>query len=353
LRLQKNQFFKYIGYLKLKNLTHKEKGMKERKVTSKNLDVVLDDILNKNNDNITYTPSPEQVTPENSININENYEENGNVGNKLEHKLDKINFNNGWNDKNEKIIISIGENAASYKWMHERSANKYQFCNKIVSVVLLVLSTGLSAETTIPSNNNGNNVAMEIVRRIFTYGITVLSVLQNFLKLEETSEKHLSAARDYSRLYHDIQQQMCMYRRDRKPAMSYVAQVLKIYDSLNVKGPTISDSIMNQLKKQNLNNNVSLPDVADKIQKIDKVTEEEHSDNNSIKKKVINLWKGTPKKTKDISNLETMHNAFQIQGDITDRDIELADPNELREYKRRILNQRANYEFLRFQSHDV
>lgn len=335
--------------------------MKEKKVTSKDLDVILDDILNKNNkngDNITYTPTPspeQQVTPEHSI--KENYEENGKNENKLEHKLDKINFNNGWNDKNEKIIISIGENAASYKWMHERSASKYQFCNKIVSVILLVLSTGLSAETTIPSN--GNNVAMDIVRRIFTYGITVLSVLQNFLKLEETSEKHLSAARDYSRLYHDIQQQMCMYRRDRKSAMSYVAQVLKIYDSLNVKGPSISDSIMSQLKKQNLNNNVSLPDVADKIQKIDKITEEEHSDrdkrdkDNSIKEKVINLWKGTPEKPKDISNLETMHNAFQIQGDITDRDIELADPIELREYKRRILNQRANYEFLRFQTHDV
>lgn len=336
--------------------------MTDRKVTSKNLELILDDMLNKNKKKATDNISIEQVTTEHSINTNtnENYDENINnksdVGTKLENKLDKMNFNNGWNNKNEKIIISIGENAASFKWMHERSASRYQFCNKIVSVILLLLSTGLSAETTIPSSNNNNNVAMDIVHRIFTYGITVLSVLQNFLKLEEMSEKHLSAAREYSRLYHDIQQQMCMYRRDRKPAISYVAQVLKLFDSLNVKSPPISEKIANQLKKQNLNNNVSLPDVADKIQKIDKITEEDNCEENKIKSKVINALKGFSKKSKGVSkmsNLQTLHNTFQIQGDITDRDIELAEPSELREYKRRILNDRANYEFLRFQSHDV
>ena len=48
------------------------------------------------------------------------------------HKADLMRLNNGWNDKNERIIISVGENAASYKWMHEKCANYHKFIYKLL-----------------------------------------------------------------------------------------------------------------------------------------------------------------------------------------------------------------------------
>jgi hypothetical protein len=167
--------------------------------------------------------------------------ENG-TGNVIALKSEIMALNNGWNDKNERIVISIGENAASYKWMHERSSSMYKLINKILNIVLILFSTGLSAQTVFPDNSN--NLGIDILRRVFTYIVTLISVLINFLKFEQLGEQHLSAATSFAKLYHDIQQQMCMYRRDRTNATKYVADILKTYDSLIVGGPTINDIII-------------------------------------------------------------------------------------------------------------
>ena len=152
----------------------------------------------------------------------------------LVQKAELIQFNNGWNDKNEKLIISIGENSASYKWMHERCSNYNKRIYNITSIFLIILSSTLSAETFIPDKNS--NLGLIITKQIIVYLITVISILQNFLKSEEFAEKHSTAAGEFSKLYHDIQQQMCRFRRDRYDASKYVSNCLTKYDSLIIYG---------------------------------------------------------------------------------------------------------------------
>jgi hypothetical protein len=302
------------------------------------------------------------------------------------HKAEIMALNNGWNDKNEQIIISIGENSASYKWMHEKCASYHKFVHKGTSILLIILSTILSAETIIPNNNCNSDFTLDIIRRVIVYMVTVLSVIQNFLKSEETGGKHSIAVGAFSNLYHDIQQQMCMFRRDRTNATRYVSDCLKQYDSLIINNPDISSRILKKLKNTFNNTGISLPDIADKIQKIEIISEDHPMSNlvsnpisNLVSKPVSNAASNVSNVTKynknkrldvekhkgisvisanninnnqsNMCNLAQIHNAFQIHGDISDKDLENINSIDLKSLREKFLDTKSNYEYQRFLQH--
>ena len=242
----------------------------------------------------------------------------------------------GWNEKNERIIISIGENAAGYKWMHEKSANMYKYINQVLSIVLIVFSAGLTAETVFPTVSS--DPAVDIVKRVLTYFVTAISVVQSFLKYEQLSEQHNNAAGNFSELYHDIQQQMCMYRRERKPAVSYMAEILTKYDTLVIQTPIISKLIISQFKKTFQNASISMPEIADEIHKIEIVTEpseENHQNKRKFKFKTKSIeMQQLNTQANPICNLSEIHEITQ------------------NEQQMRFLNQKDNYEYERFMKHN-
>lgn len=268
--------------------------------------------------------------------IESDINDQNNKNNELDNKLKKMLVNGGWNDKNERVIISIGENAASYKWMHEKSSMYYQNINKILGITMIIFSTALTAETIIPNNQTGD--VINVFRRIFTYIITVTTVIQNFLKLEKLTEQHLSICNDFGRLYHDIQQQMCMYKRDRQNAVKYMTIILKQYDTLVVNGPSIPNRVINNFKNIFKNSDISIPDIADKIQKIEIMTEEPlhrsikggNSDggiNSGINSGISgaiemnNLINNNTTNYHNLNNLHQISDALRVTDDICDDDI--------------------------------
>lgn len=276
------------------------------------------------------------------------------------HKTELMKISNGWNDKNENIIISVGENAASYKWMHERCSSYHKVVYKVMSILLIILSTTLTAETIFPRNDPPPLTPIEIIRRLIIYLVNLLSVLQTFFKSEEVSEKHLNASGLFSNLYHDIQQQMCMFRRDRINATKYVADCLKTYDSLVINSPDINSFILKKFKTTFQNSDISLPDIADKIQKIEIITEDtknvsKNISNQSIIKHNMNENQEINKQINkpNCNNLAQIHSAFQIHGDISDRDLENINSIELSELRQKFLKQRLDYEYNRFLQHST
>jgi hypothetical protein len=266
-------------------------------------------------------------------------------------KTELMFLNNGWNEKNEQIIISIGENAASYKWMHEKSASEHKFIYKCTNMLLIILSTTLSADTIFSSSNNE---IFNIIKRVFIYLVAIISVLQNFFRSEEVSASHLNAAGQFFNLYHDIQQQMCMFRRDRKKANYYVADCLKQYDSLVIESPDISSRILKMFIKTFNNTDTSLPDIVDKIQKIEIIKEDnEYQSGFSIKNKDLKLPNSASTCTaKKCNELSSIHNAYQIQGDISDKELNSMNLIELKELKKKFLDEKSNYEYTRYLQHN-
>jgi len=262
----------------------------------------------------------------------------------LVSKVELIQFNNGWNDKNEKLIISIGENSASYKWMHERCASYNKSIYTITSILLIILSSTLSAETFI--SDNTDNIGLRITKQLIVYLITVISIFQNFLKSEEYAEKHITAAGAFSKLYHDIQQQMCRFRRDRSDASKYVSNCLIKYDSLIITHPDINKGVIREFKRAFKNSNINVPDITDNINKIEIITEQHQPIQN-------NIMSLSNTQTFQSNNLAEIHNAFQIHGDISDKDLENADTSELQRLKLSFLQNKSKYEYERYLQHSL
>ena len=290
----------------------------------------MNGIINNNNNNDEICNIDDCVQTDNQVD--------------LVQKAELIQFNNGWNDKNEKLIISIGENSASYKWMHERCSNYNKRIYNITSIILIILSSTLSAGTFIPDNTS--NLGFNITKQLIVYLITVISILQNFLKSEEYAEKHTTAAGEFNKLYHDIQQQMCRFRRDRHDASKYVSNCLTKYDSLIITHPDINKWVVRNFKKTFKNSNISVPDITDNINKIEIITEQNYQTQNNIKS-IINT------QTFQSNNLAEIHNAFQIHGDISDKDLENADITELKRLKLSFLQNKSKYEYERYLQHSL
>ena len=253
-------------------------------------------------------------------------------------KLDLLVLNNGWNDKNETLIVSIGENAASYKWMHEKSNAKYSSYDKILSIIIIVCNTILTTQTFITMNSD----IIEISKKIFIYIVTLLAVINNFLKYKELSINHLNAIGEFSELYHDIQQQMCMYRKDRDNASRYIKSIIKTYDSLIVSCPDISDSILNEFKKKFKNSDIEMPDISDKIQKIEIITQPSNVFSMNMNIDSNTASNIASNKINDNLPKETfIQNSLKIDGDLTEKDL----PSLYIMMKRNVLNTTNEYEY--------
>lgn len=279
----------------------------------------------------------------------ENDNEKDDKKSKIFKKSNLLFLNNGWNENNEKIIISIGENAASYKWMHEKNALLDKRGNDFISILLILLSTILSADTILSYSQGETNETVTILIKVFIYIINILSVLQQFLKLQESSNLHMEYANSFIRLYHDIQQQMSTYRSHRLNASKYVSDCIKKFDSLIIKGPTINYFIVKHFKRKFDKSDISLPDIVDNIQKIEIVSEPIEVKEKSIKGKAINL----KDQEHNNSNLRTMNNIFKIEGDISDTDVKDLNSSEIRRLKKNFLKAKSEFEYKRFLQHSL
>jgi hypothetical protein len=181
-------------------------------------------------------------------------------------------MNNGWNDRNEQVLINLGENAASYRWLHEKSSLHFSFVSKVLSILVILFSTGMSAQTIVPRNTYQE--ALDITNQVFVYIITIISVIQRFLKYEQRSTNHMNQSREFGRLYTDIQQKMTLYRREREDAKLYMARIIKQYDDIIQNSPAINEIILTKFKNAFKDSNIAIPSIADKIDKIEKVDEE-------------------------------------------------------------------------------
>lgn len=293
----------------------------------------------------------------------------GNVGNNSNHilkKLDIIHINNGWNDHNERIIISIGENCASYKWMHDKCSVYYKIINDIINIISILFTSFLTAETFVKDDASSETII--ILRKVITYSLSVISLLQNFLKVDTLQITHANASNEFSKLYHDIQQQMCRFRRERKNATRYVSECLKKYDSLVINNPNINNFILYRFRITF--KNTDIPNIEDRFNRIEIITENDQ--NNMLNKnvnlntpnedtEVVNIFTDDVDKRQDINmeelnkinvinvtnNLSNIHKMCKISGDISDSDLKNIDHIELK----RLNEHKMMYEYNRFKQH--
>ena len=278
-------------------------------------------------------------------------------------KYKNIIINNSWNERNEQIIASIGENAISYKWLHDQSSIFFKTTNTCLNIITILISTGLSAQTFFPENTTDNSLT--ISKRIFIYITNVLTITLNYLKYSELSIQHTASANKFSELYNEIRYTMCLYRKDRPMATKYIYEIIKKYDSLTMAGPEISLLILNRFKNRFKNASFSLPDIADGINKIEIITEQPYdSKTNKTYDSKTNDSKTNDSKTNDYE-LKISHNNPQtstsnirninkiskcIDGDLTEEDLTCLNVSEINDLKKKAIVEKQNYEDQRYLS---
>lgn len=257
-----------------------------------------------------------------------------------EIKLDILTLNQGWNDNNEKFIVNIGENSASFKYMHEKLASRYIFYDRIFKIFITISTVIVTADyyiTLFQATQIGS-----IVQTIISTILAITSLIYNFLNFAELSKDHTHYASLFGIVYHDIRNIMCLYRKDRPAAIRYIQHTIKEYDHLEVSGPNIPSWQLYNFQKKFKHKNISMPEV-DKIQKIEiiiepgKINDPENVNKNITSNFTIN----------NENNLHQIQECFKIDGDLSE--INNITYNDLLERKIQLTKQ-SDYELNRFMS---
>jgi hypothetical protein len=294
------------------------------------------------------------------------------------HKLNKLDIlvlNNGWNDKNEQLIVSLGYNAGIYKRLHEKSSIRYKYYNKILTISLLVLSIFISTDSIL---NILQGDILNIIQKIVAFIVAFLSILNNFLKYEEKSTQHKQSAQSFNLIYGDIRNMMCIYRKDRTNAIKYIQNVIKEYDYLEMSSPDIPPDLIKQIKLEiehddNIKNKNIMPNntireievLVDKNEnqynnlyytESDNSKDSQGNDDNNFNINQVNNKnllqfnnKNFKFKINNMQNLEDIHNCFRIDGDLSEKDNLTV--NDIQQYKNYGLNLQTQYEMNRFMHH--
>ncbi len=195
----------------------------------------------------------------------------------LNYKIAKLQANNGWNLMTEKAVKGFGEKAASYKWMHDRSAGYYgQFAMwwGIFNTAVL-LGVGTSVFSSIAYCNTVWWV--QIITGLVTYLVTFSVNISNFLDFQGCSKEHKRAGSEWSELYHNIQRQLVLNRRDRQYAKDYLMWITKEFDSLYNRSPDIPDTISNKFTKSFQGITIEKPDTVGIFGELEVNTDINHS----------------------------------------------------------------------------
>jgi hypothetical protein len=251
---------------------------------------------------------------------------NSTVENKILTQVDYELQNNSWNEKLEQICINTGKSAYELQNSHEKLSRKYTFFSKLLHIVLMLLSTGIAADTF----NSSDNMLFITLKRIINYTITFLTVLLNFLSLEKLATRHSIASSNFSILYHDIQQQFCLSRTERLPGTKYTSKILKNYDNLLLSGPFVAQKRPEPLSYLDIS-------IAND-QKID-------NKRNGV---IYN-----PKPILDKSKLEQIHNCNVNNDVFSERNLENIPLEQVTNIRSKVAQARVKFELERNQFHHL
>lgn len=159
-----------------------------------------------------------------------------------------------WNKPQELLLDSWAENAASYKWMHIKSARYYNFLNDLISIPIIILSS-LSAmgAVFVVTNSEGEvkstNTIIECIFAAANIIVATLSSVQKYKRFGETSERHRISAVEYSKFYREIKLELVIDPSDRMYAIEYSKNMKTAYDKLLSSSPDIPEHVSKDLEK--------------------------------------------------------------------------------------------------------
>ena len=177
-----------------------------------------------------------------------------------------------YNDQLEGILQSEGEKCKCWKWLHDKSRDRFNYANDWIAIPVIVLST-IAGTGSIGSESlfQGNGKAAGIAIGGISLFVGVLNTISNYYGFAKRAEAHKIAGMMYDKLAREITIELSLPRSERCPADQLLKQVRTQCERLSETSPSIPESIIAQFKKV-FNNadhmEVSKPDICNGIDPI-------------------------------------------------------------------------------------
>lgn len=174
-------------------------------------------------------------------NNNDDDEANDDDDNVVQQQL-HVNNKTAWNSEIESFLKNIGEQAAGYQWMHEKSASFFGTITKLVTlgiiilgaVITFILTSTLFSQLETPYILIPVGIAnvMEILLIIF------IGIIKTF-GLEQREARHNSRMNHFASLYNHIRRELSYYRKDRKYGPHFLSLAEQQFAFYKIAGPDI------------------------------------------------------------------------------------------------------------------
>jgi len=175
-----------------------------------------------------------------------------------------------WNNQQEKLLKNWGEIAASYRWLHNQTHNRYRKTNFYFMIPLIIMSTVTGtanfAQDTFPLVIRPN--VPQIIGAINLIS-AILTTIYQFLKISEYMESHRIASINYGKFSRNITVELNLPVKNRSIAGNDLVKISRIdIDRLIEQSPPIPNKIITRYQKEFAGSGVAEPEIIH-INKID------------------------------------------------------------------------------------
>lgn len=169
-----------------------------------------------------------------------------------------------WNNEQEKYLKRLGEQAAGYTWMQEQTAMYYVLVDKILGIIIIILSGVVGTNNFIAEELS----IREIIFGTIGYIVAILGMLQQFIKPMEVSQQRISIANKFQDIYYDIQQELVKKRELRMDSHEYLKIITQRFIELYDFSPSLNKYIVRRYKITFNDIGIAMPMSADGIHEI-------------------------------------------------------------------------------------
>ena len=157
-----------------------------------------------------------------------------------------------WSDEIEDLLSEWGEVALCFQYLHSFSQRKYRKKYHHFQIPIIVLST-----LTGTANFAADSYVPEEYKQGFSAGVGTLNILAgimgtllSFLRYSEVYEGHRISALAWAKLSRNIEIELSLEHRKRKPCRDFLKVMRSEYDNLMESSPTIDLDVIQMFNKK-------------------------------------------------------------------------------------------------------
>jgi len=155
-----------------------------------------------------------------------------------------------WQEEHENILADWADKAMCFRWLHNRSNQKFNKLNTYFTIPVIILST-----LTGTANFAQDRVPVDY-RSMFVMGVGslnliagIISTIQQFLKISELNESHRVASIAWDKFYRNIKIELAKPPRERIPVTQMMKLTKEEFDRLMETCPQIPQKIVLKFKE--------------------------------------------------------------------------------------------------------